>query len=321
MFAKLAQALGSRSAHVLLVQNQPGETTMRVFITGASGFIGSAIVQELLGAGHEVLALARSEPSAAALTAAGAEVVRGSLAELDVLRRAAAAADGVIHAAFNHDFSDFAAGCALDQRAIETFGAALAGSGRPLIVTSGTMTATPGRVATEEDAAAASFPRKSEESGLATARAGVRASVIRLAPTVHGDGDHGFVPALIGVAREQGVSMYPGDGANRWPAVHRLDAARLYRLALEQGASGRRYHGVAEQGIPTREIAELIARRLNVPAVSRTPEEVTRALRFVGHIFVMDGPTSSARTQEALGWRPTQPGLIEDLERGHYFER
>jgi nucleoside-diphosphate-sugar epimerase len=294
---------------------------MRVFITGASGFIGTAVVQELVGAGHEVLGLARSEPSAKAVEAAGAEVLRGSLADLVVLGRAAAAADGVIHLAFNHDFSDFAAGCELDQRAIETLGAALAGSGRPLVVTSGTMTARPGRVATEADASDPTFPRKSEESCLQTASAGVRAMVVRLAPTVHGDGDHGFVPALIRVAREKGCSLYVGEGKNRWAAVHRLDAARLYRLALEKGTSGSRYHGVAEPGVPTREIAELIARRLSVPAVSKTAEEATDALGFVGHMFALDGPASSARTQETLGWRPTRPGLIEDLERGRYFER
>lgn len=273
---------------------------MRVFITGASGFIGSAVVQELLGAGHQVLGLARSEQSAAALAAAGAEVVRGSLVDLEVLRRAAAAADGVIHAAFNHDFADFAAGCAMDERAIETLGAALAGSGRPLVVTSGTMTATPGRLATEDDVAAANFPRKSEEAGLKTASSGVRATVVRLSPTVHGDGDHGFVPALIRAAREQGYSMYVGEGRNRWPAVHRLDAARLYRLALEQGASGRRFHGVAEQGIPTREIAEVIARRLNVPAVSKSGRSDADARLRGTHL--LHGRTHVERAHAGDAW-------------------
>jgi len=293
---------------------------MRVFVTGATGFIGSAIVQELLGAGHQVLGLARSEENAKALTAAGAQVHRGALADLDSLKRGAAKSDGVIHAAFIHDFSDFAANCETDKRAIEALGAALAGSGRPLVVTSGTMAVTPGRTATEEDAPSSTFPRKSEETGLATAASGVRASVVRLSPSVHGDGDHGFVPQLIRVAREQGFSTYVGDGKNRWPAVHRLDAARLYRLVLEKGASGRRFHGVADGGVPTREIAEVIGRRLNVPVVSKSPEQASALLGFIGHILAMDGPTSSTRTQELLGWRPTQPGLIDDLEHGRYFE-
>ena len=294
---------------------------MRIFITGASGFIGSAVARALLAAGHQVSGLARSQQSAAALTALGAQVQPGSLQDLESLRRGAAAADGVIHTAFNHDFSDFSAGCALDQRAIEELGAVLTGSDRPLVVTSGTMTcAKAGRLATEQDASNGTFLRKSEETALELARAGVRASVVRLAPSVHGEGDHGFVPALIRVARERGHSMYVRDGQQRWPAVHRLDAARLYRLVVEKGERGGRYHGVADRGVPTRVIAELIARRLNVPAVSKTAEEAQEALGFVGHIFAMDGATSSERTQELLGWRPTEPGLLEDLEQGHYFD-
>jgi nucleoside-diphosphate-sugar epimerase len=294
---------------------------MRVFITGASGFIGSAIVQELLGAGHQVLGLARSEQSASALLAAGAQVHRGSLEDLDSLKRAAAEADGVIHAAFIHDFSNFAANCATDQRAIAALGTALAGSGRPLVVTSGTMTAAvSGRASIEEDASNSTFARKSEEAGLATAASGVRATVVRLPPSVHGDGDHGFVPQLIRVAREKGFSTYVGDGKNRWPAVHRLDAARLYRLVLEQGATGAKFHGVADEGVPTREIAEVIGRRLNVPVLSKSPEEAAALFGFIGHILAMDGPSSSTWTRETLGWRPTQIGLIADLEQGRYFE-
>jgi nucleoside-diphosphate-sugar epimerase len=293
---------------------------MRVFITGATGFIGSAIVQELLGAGHHVLGLARSDMGAKSLAAAGAEVHRGSLEDLDSLRRGAAAADGVIHTAFIHDFSDFAANAMVDKLAIEAMSATLAGSGNPLLVTSGVLGLSSGRPGTEEDSPAASFPRKSEQAGMAAAAQGVRAIVIRLSPSVHGDGDHGFVPALIKRAREKGFAIYVGEGKNCWPAVHRLDAAKLYRLALEKGTTGARFHGVADEGIPTREIAEVIGRRLNVPAVSKTPEEAAELLGFIGHVLAMDGSASSALTRESLGWHPTQPSLIRDLEYGRYFE-
>jgi len=293
---------------------------MRVFVTGATGFIGSAIVQELLGAGHRVLGLARSDAGAKSLAAAGAEVHRGSLEDLDSLKRGAAAVEGVIHTAFIHDFSAFAANVRADKLAIEAMTATLAGSGKPLIVTSGTLGLPPGRPGTEDDSPGSASPRKSEEAGLAAAAQGVRAMVIRLSPSVHGDGDHGFVPILIKFAREKGFAVYVGEGKNRWPAVHRRDAATLYRLALEKGTSGARFHGVADEGIPTREIAEVIGRRLNVPAVSKTPEEAAALLGFIGQVLGMDGSASSALTQERLGWRPTQPGLIHDLEKGRYFD-
>jgi nucleoside-diphosphate-sugar epimerase len=293
---------------------------MRIFITGATGFIGSAIVQELLAAGHRVLGLARSDAGAASLAAAGGEVHRGSLEDLDSLKRGAAAVDGVIHTAFIHDFSDFAANAKVDKLAIEAMAAALAGSGKPFLVTSGVLGLASGRPGTEEDSPAANFPRKSEEAGLAAAAQGVRAMVIRLPPSVHGDGDHGFVPRLIKLAREKGFAIYVGEGKSCWPAVHRLDAARLYRLALEKGISGARFHGVADEGIPTREIAEVIGRRLNVPAVSKTPEEAAALLGFIGHVLAMDGSASNTLTRERLGWHPTQPGLIHDLEHGRYFE-
>jgi nucleoside-diphosphate-sugar epimerase len=289
---------------------------MRIFVTGASGFIGSAIVRELIGAGHHVLGLARSEAGANVVAAAGAQVHRGTLEDLDSLKRGAVEADAVIHAAFNHDFSNFAASCLADKVAIETLGAALSGSGRPLIVTSGLL-----GIATEDDSPSGAIPRKSEETGLALAAKGVRAMVIRLPPSVHGDGDHGFVPALIRVAREKGFATYVGDGRNRWSAVHRLDAARLYRLALEKGKAGDRFHGVADAGIPTREIAEVIGRRLGVPAVSKFPEEAAVLFGFIGHVLAMGGESSSARTREVLGWTPTEVGLITDLEKGSYFER
>lgn len=296
---------------------------MRVFVTGASGFIGSAIVPELIGAGHQVLGLARSEASAEALTAAGAAVQRGSLDDLDSLRSGVAASDGVIHCAYIHDFSDMAGAAAADQGAIEAFGAALAGSGRPLVITSGTLLVSPGRLATEEGIAEVgpdSYPRAASEGrALSLASQGVRVSVIRLPPSVHGDGDKGFVPALIGIARAKGVSAYVGDGSNHWPAVHRLDAARLYRLALEKGSAGARYHGVGDEGVPTREIAEVIGRRLDIPVVSKSPEEAADHFAWLAYFFGIDGPASSAHTQEQLGWHPAKPGLIADLDHGTYF--
>jgi nucleoside-diphosphate-sugar epimerase len=297
---------------------------MRVFVTGATGFIGSAIVSELIDAGHKVLGLARSDAAAASLGAAGAEVHRGALDDLDSLRSAAAAADGVIHTAFIHDFSKFQESCETDRRVIEALGSALVGSARPLIVTSGTGLLTPGRLALEDDVVASgagSIPRvASEQAADALAARGVRVSVVRLPPSVHGDGDHGFVPLLIGVARDQGMSAYVGDGLNRWPAVHRLDAAHLYRLVLETAAAGARYHGVAEQGVAFRDIAAVIGRRLNLPLVSKSAQDAARYFGWFAHFAALDNPASSQRTRELLGWRAKQPGLITDLDRARYFE-
>ncbi len=293
---------------------------MRIFVTGATGFVGSAVVDELIRSGHQVLGLARSDARAKSLVAAGAEVHRGSLEDLDSLRSGAAAADSVIHTAFIHDFNNYAAAAETDKHAIETLGSALVGSNRPLIVTSGTLLLQrQGPFATEEDAPNPGFPRKSEEATAALALRGVHVAVLRLPPSVHGAGDHGFVPFLIGIARKKGVSAYIGDGMNRWPTVHRLDAAHLYKLALEKGSAGAKYHGVADKGIPTRDIAHVIGRSLNVPVVSKSPEEAAGHFGWIAHFFGIDGPASSAQTQQQLGWRPSQPGLIADLEE-HYFQ-
>jgi nucleoside-diphosphate-sugar epimerase len=296
---------------------------MRVFVTGASGFVGSAVVAELLRAGHQVSGLARSSESAVALTAAGATPHLGSLEDLDSLRAGAAAADGVIHCAFIHDFSNFQHSATVDRQAIETLGEALAGSDRPFVITSGTAALPPGQVSTERDVgdpAGHAGPRlRNEQKALAFAGRGVRSAAIRLPPSVHGEGDHGFVPALINIARSMGVAGYVGDGSNRWPAVHRLDAARLYQLAVESAPAGSILHGVGDEGIPTRDIAEVIGRHLGLPVVSIAPENAADHFGFLGGFFSLDVPASSALTRELLGWQPTQPGLLEDLDANHYF--
>ena len=292
---------------------------MRIFVTGASGFIGSAVVPELIGAGHQVLGLARSDASAAALRTAGAEVHRGDLDDPDSLRSGAQGADGVIHLAFVHDFNEFAAASEIDRRAIEALGETLAGSDRPLVVASGTTGIRLGEVSTEDDAVTPGLPRVSEATALAFADRGVRSSVVRLPPSVHGPGDHGFVPQLIEIARARGESGYPGDGSNRWPAVHRLDAARLFRLAVESAPAGSRLHAVAEEGMPVRDIAGIIARQLQLPVTRIAQAAVPEHFGWIGTIFSLDVPASSAHTRERFGWTPTEIGLLDDLALGHYF--
>ena len=291
---------------------------MRVFVTGASGWIGSAVVPELIGAGHQVLGLARSDSSAAAITAAGAEVLRGDLDDLDTLRAGATSSNGVIHLAFIHDFTRFEDSVSADARAIETMGAALEGSGKPLVIASGTP-ALPGRVATERGEPAPGGPSAGRaanaQAALDMAARGVRSSVVGLPRTVHGQGDHGFIARLIGIARDKGISGYVGDGSSRWPAVHVLDAAHLFRLAAEQAPAGSRLHAVGDEGVPVRDIAEVIGRHLNLPTASVPAED----FGWLGQILAVDQPASSALTRELLGWRPVQPGLIEDLDKGHYF--
>jgi len=295
---------------------------MRVFVTGATGFIGSAVVKELIGAGHQVLGLARTDEAAKALIAAGAEAHRGDLEDLKSLRTGVAATDGVIHTGFIHDFARFKEVCEIDRRAIETMGDALAGSERPLIITSGIGILPPGKLTTEADMPVPGpNPRiASEEAADAVADRGVRVSVVRLPPSVHGKGDHGFVPMLIGIAREKGLSVYKGEGLNRWPAVHRLDAARLFRLALEQApAAGTRFHGVAEEGIAFRDIAAIIGKHLNIPVMSKSPEEADAHFTWFAHFASFNCPASSQHTQESLGWHPVQPRLIADVDSTNYF--
>ncbi len=294
---------------------------MRVFLTGATGFVGTAVTKELIQAGHQVLGLTRSDKGAEALKAAGAEALPGTLEDLDILRTGAGTTDGTIHCGFVHDFSNFVKSCEIDRRAIETIGTALAGSDRPFLNTSGLAGLAPGRLSTEEDEPALnSTPRAPAEAlTLGFAARGVRAGVVRLSPSVHDRGDHGFMPIIIGIAREKGISAYIGDGSNRWPGVHRLDAAVLYRLALEKGAAGTRYHGVADEGVPTRDLAEVIGRHLNLPVKSLSAEEAKGHFGWMAFFFGMDLAASSALTRERLGWQPTHPGLLADLDQGHYF--
>lgn len=276
---------------------------MRIFVTGATGYIGSEVVRELLKGGHQVVGLTRSDNGANLLEKSGAEVHRGTLEDLDSLQRGAAGADGIIHLAFKHDFSDFAGALATDLRAVEAMGVALEGSNKPFVIT----------------AHANGIAAENVVIGLA--ERGVRTSIVSLAPSVHGEHDKGFVPQLIHTARRKGFSAYIGDGANRWPAVHRFDAATLFRLAIESAPAGSRLDGVADEGIPFRDIADVIGRYLNLPAVSISREEAESHFGFLGLIAALDIPRSSAETQELLGWKPVHPGLLEDLEQGHYFKK
>jgi nucleoside-diphosphate-sugar epimerase len=306
---------------------------MRVFVTGASGWIGSAVVPGLIGAGHQVVGLARSDAAAAALTDAGVEVLPGTLDDHDSLASAASASDGVIHLAFKHDVAfsgDFEGAAGADRLAVETFGEALAGTGKPFVIASGTAGVAPGRVATEldghgADAAGAAFGsgpqarQATAELVLSFADRGIRSSLMRLPPTNHGDGDNGFMAMLVATARDKGVSGYIGDGSNRWPAVHRLDSAHLFCLALENAPAGSTLHAVADEGVPIRDIAEVIGRHLEVPVVSIAPEDAGEHFSWLGHFLGADCPASSVLTRELLDWEPTRPGLIADLDEGHYF--
>jgi nucleoside-diphosphate-sugar epimerase len=306
---------------------------MRVFVTGASGWIGSAVVPELIAAGHQVVGLARSDASAAALLAAGAQVRRGTIDDLDVLRDAADASDGVIHLAFKHDIAfsgGFLSAADADRRAVETFGAALAGSARPFVLASGLLGLVPGRVATERDGLASDpvpawMPagpqarRATAHLTLSLAERGVRSSVLRLPPTVHGDGDHGFMASIVGIARTKGISGYLGDGSNRWPAAHRADVAHLFRLALEQAPAGAVLHAVADEGVPIRAVAEVIGRHLDLPVRAVAGENAAEHFTWLANFLGMDSPASATLTRELLDWQPTQPGLLDDLDKGHYF--
>ncbi len=304
---------------------------MRIFVTGASGWIGSAVVPELVGTGHEVVGLARSEPSAQRLEEAGAMVQRGDIDDPDSLAKAAADSDGVIHLAFQHEVAfggNFAAAAAADRRAVEAMGAALADSDHPFVLASGVLGLTAGRPATEDDGLVPSAEIRTNPAGLRSATAlltlslrgtGVRSSVLRLPPTVHGAGDHGFVATLVGIARQRGMAGYVGDGTNRWPAVHRSDAARLARLAVESAPAGSVLHAVADEGVPFREIAQAIGRHLGLPTTSVPPADAVEHFAHLGHFVAMDSPATAAVTRELLAWEPAGPSLLEDLGQGHYY--
>jgi nucleoside-diphosphate-sugar epimerase len=308
---------------------------MRIFVTGASGWIGSAVVPELIGTGHQVVGLARSEASADALTGVGAEVQRGTLDDLDVLREAAGDSDGVIHLAFKHELAfsgDFQGAADADRAAVEAIGEALAGSDRPFVIASGVLGLVPGQLATERDGhaldpSAAAFGagpqtrHATAELVLSLASSGVRSSIVRLAPTVHGDGDTGFVATLVDIARTKGVSAYIGHGANRWPAVHRFDAARLFRLAIENAPAGSTLHAIDDEGVPVRDIAAVIGKHLDVPVVAVAPVDAAAHFTWLSGFLAVDSPASNALTRELLEWQPTHPGLLADLDEGHYFER
>lgn len=308
-------------------ENSPSTSPRRYFVTGASGWIGSATVPELIAAGHQVVGLARSDASAAALTAAGAEVVRGGLDDLDLLRETAEGSDGVIHLAFQHDLAfsgGFREAAEADRRAVDAFGDVLAGTGKPLALASGVVGLKPGSVAVEDDMPALdgspmSVRAETSLAVLALAGRGVRSSVVRLSPTCHGEGDHGFMATLVAVARDKGVSGHVGDGANRWPAVHRRDAARLFRLAVDAAPAGSVLHGSADEGVPLRDVAEVIGRHLGVPVTPIDPEKAEAHFGWIGRFAGADTPMSSARTRALLDWRPEQPGLLADLDAGHYF--
>jgi nucleoside-diphosphate-sugar epimerase len=304
---------------------------MRIFVTGASGWIGSAVVPELLGAGHEVVGLARSDASAQRLEAVGATVHRGDLDDPEGLAKAAADSDGVIHLAFQHEMAfggNFAAAGAADRRAVEAMGAALADSDRPFVLASGLLGLADGRAATEDDGLVASPEVRANPAGRRAATAlltlslrgvGIRSSVLRFAPTVHGDGDNGFIATLVGIARQRGVAGYVGDGTNRWPAVHRSDAARLARLAVESAPGGSVLHAVAEEGVPFREIAAAMGRHLDLPVTSVAPQDAPEHFGFLARFVALDSPVTATITRQLLGWEPTGPGLLEDLEQDHYY--
>jgi nucleoside-diphosphate-sugar epimerase len=304
---------------------------MKVFVTGASGWIGSGVVPELLSAGHEVVGLARSAESAQRVEKLGAVVVRGDVDDPDGLARAAADADGVVHLAFQHEVAfggNFPAAAAADRRAVEAMGAALSGSDRPFVLASGMLGLTPGKLATEDDGLVPTDAVRANPAGLRSATAlytlslrgiGVRSSVLRFPPTVHGDGDHGFVATFVDIARHKGVSGYVGEGTNRWPAVHRSDAARLVRLAVEAAPAGSVLHAVGDEGVPFRDIAESIGRHLDVPTASVAPGDAVEHFSHLGHFAALDSPASAAVTRALLAWEPTGPSLLEDLDQGHYF--